>query len=209
MTGFIVYSLPRSRSRWLAELLTFGEWKCWHDVSAGMRDMDDVARFFARPNTGTIETAAAPGWMLLAYRFPELRTVVLERAVPDVIASMALAFERIPHDAELLGRIVVYEARLLRDISKRPGVLTVMSADLGKRDVARAVFEHCLPHAMPDGHFDGLRDRNIQVNMQSVIAYRLAHRPEIEAFKRAAKADLRALVRGGKLSKRLAQGIAA
>ena len=89
MAPFIVYALPRSRTKWLSRFLTYGGWTCWHDVAVGMRSMADVDRFFARPNTGTAETGAAPGWMLLAQRFPDMRVVVVRRPVRSTSPSSA------------------------------------------------------------------------------------------------------------------------
>jgi hypothetical protein len=198
---FIVLTLPRSRSYWLSKFLTFGAWKCWHDVSAGMRTMDDVARFFARPDTGTVETAVAPGWALLAHSVPGLRTAVVHRPVDDVLASLARALADIPYDAPMARRFMLYEARLLRRISVRPGVLSVEFADLEQEDACSAIFEHCLRCPMPRPHWEGLRHRNIQVDLRSVIAYRVAHRFETTAFKRAAKAELWALARGRQIGR--------
>jgi hypothetical protein len=201
MAPFIVYALPRSRTKWLSRFLTYGGWTCWHDVAVGMRSMADVDRFFARPNTGTAETGAAPGWMLLAQRFPDMRVVVVRRPVDDVLASHVKVLEGYVFDADRLRRNMTYEARMLDRIAERPGVLTVDFADLDREAVCRSVFEHCLPYAMPAGHFEGLRDRNIQVDFPSLVNYCLAHRGGIEAFKRAAKADLRALARSGRIGR--------
>jgi hypothetical protein len=190
-----IFTLPRSRSAWLSVFLSFGNWACSHDASVRMRGMDDVQRFFSRPNAITVETGIAPGWRLLARRFPEMRMVVVRRSIEEVIASWSRAFGDIPFDSDKMRRVVVYMDRMLDQIARQPGVRSVAFSDLSDQETCRALFEHCLPYRMPDQHFNALKDRNIQVSFRDIMTYRAAHHAEIDAFKRAARAELRQLVR--------------
>jgi hypothetical protein len=200
MDPFIVCTLSRSRTRWLAELLTFRDWTCHCEVAMGMRQVGDIARFFARPRTGTTETAAAPGWDLLRHYVPAIRGVVVRRPVEDAIASMSAALTGVvAFDAGVLRRNMQYGARALDRMARSPGVLTVEFADLEYEDACAAIFEHCLGVPMPHEHWAALRGRNIQVNVKSLFDYYERNQAGIEGFKRVCRANMHGLVRSGAL----------
>lgn len=196
--SFIVCALPRSRTRWLAELLTFGEWKCHHEIALGMREVADISRFFARPFTGTAETAVAPGWELLRHQVPDIRAVVVRRPVDEVVASMMWAgLGVVTYDERLLRRNMEYGARALDRMALTPGVLSIDFRDLDRIDTCAELFAHCLGLPMPGAHWAALAGRDIQVNVASVFAYYERHRSAVERFKRACKSELRSLARSG------------
>src|SRR5690348_11556095 len=103
MSSFIVYALPRSRTAWLSRFLTYGEWACGHDEARHLRSVEDIKSWFAQPNTGTAETAAAPFWRTVQHISPDTKVVVVRRPVEDVLESlMRLApFDRVQLEAHL------------------------------------------------------------------------------------------------------------
>lgn len=202
MNPFIVCTLSRSRTKWLSVLLTEGVSVCHCEVAIGLREVGDIARFFARPNTGTAETAVAPGWDLLRHCVPNIAAVVVRRPVEDAIASMAAALDGVvAYDLHILRRNMQYNARCLERMARSPGVLLVDFADLEREDACSAIFGHCLGRDMPRAHWASLRDRNIQVNVKSMFDYYAANLVGVEGFKRACKASLRTLVRSGTLAR--------
>ena len=67
--SFVVLAMPRSRTKWLSQFLSYGPWQVGHDEIRHCRSMDDVAAWLSQPFTGTIETAArAAFWRLLPAR---------------------------------------------------------------------------------------------------------------------------------------------
>lgn len=202
MAPFIVCTISRSRTRWLAELLTYRDWKCHSEVAMGMREIDDIARFFRRPRIGTTETAVAPGWELLRHLVPDIRAVVVRRPIKDAIESMRAAMDGVAEiDVEMLRGFMVKGARALDRMARDRDVLTVEFADLGREDVCAAVFEHCLPYDMPHAHWAALNDRNIQFDMKTLLGYYNLHRGEIAAFKAACRDELRWLIRSGMVTR--------
>lgn len=198
MRPFIVYALPRSRTKWLSRLLTYGDWVCHHDLAIGMRDFDDVVRFFQRAYVGSAETGAAPGWRLLSYYFPNMAAVVVRRPLDEVVPAIINAARGFAtYDEAELRRIMRYQARCLDQIAVQPGVLTVEFADLAHEDACGRVFEHCLGEAMPHAHWADLAPRNIQVSYVSILRYFHAHRDRIERFKRDCRRELWSLARRG------------
>jgi hypothetical protein len=191
---FIIYALPRSRTKWLSVLLTHGDWKCHHEIALGMRTWADVLAFFRRPGTGTAETAAAPGWRLLHHHLPDQRAIVVRRPVDEVVpAIMQAAKGTAVYDEGRLRRMMTYGHRMLEQVAAQPGVLSVDFADLAREECCAAVFGHCLGQPLPRDHWAALRGRNIQVRYQAVLRYYHTHRAEVEGFKRACRTEMRAL----------------
>jgi hypothetical protein len=200
---FMIFALPRSRTAWLAEFLSYGGWKCWHEIAIQMRDFSEVPAFFSREMTGAAETAAGPGWRLMHHHFPEMRKVVVRRPVSDVVeAIMRMDVGGVAtYDRDRLVSIMSRCRRELDALSAVPGVLTVDFDDLKREDVCAAVFEHCLPFAFDRTWWEGLRFRNIQVVMRDVLLYYYANKDGVEGFKRSCKRELRRLAYAGELVK--------
>src|ERR1700691_5659915 len=86
---FIVFSLPRSRSPWIARFLSYGGRPCGHDLATECASLDEFATLLRGPYVGTVETGAVVGWRALRRRLPEARMAVIRRPVPEVYASLA------------------------------------------------------------------------------------------------------------------------
>ena len=179
---FIVYALPRSRSYWLSRFLSYGEWTCGHDELRHARSLDDVKAWFQQPNTGTVETAAAPWWRLVR---PDVRVVVLRRPVAEVMASLDRAGMHVGAEAE---RVVLRLDRKLTQIEQRvPGVLSVSYAELGTEAGCAAVFEHCLPYKHDADWWAAMAPVNLQCNMASLVRYYAAYREPLHRLAKTAK----------------------
>jgi hypothetical protein len=199
---FLVCTAGRARTKWLSMLLTFDAWSCHCEVAVGMRAVGDIARFFARPCVGSVETAAAPGWDLVRHYVPTIRGVVVRRPVEEAIASMCAALDgQVAYDLDTLRRNMRYGGRALDRMALTPGVLAVEFADLDREDVCAAIFEHCLGMTLPHDHWAALRGRNIQIGPVTLFRYYLQYRDEIERFKRRCRSDLRGLMRSGAIAR--------
>jgi GNAT superfamily N-acetyltransferase len=186
--------MARSRTTWLAQFLSYGGWHCAHDEIVHIRGLEDVKSWFQQPQTGTVETAAAPWWRLVQKLVPEARVVVVRRPVEEAIASfMALG---LPFDRSLLTNELRRQDRKLEQIVKRwPGALSVTYSDLASETACAAIFEHCLPFKHDHGWWAHMAPQNIQVNMGAVVRYHQAHGMQIEKARAQAQvqslADLR------------------
>jgi hypothetical protein len=185
---FVIYALPRSRTFWLSQFLSYAGWVCGHDEARHIRSLRDIDSWFSQPCVGSVETAAAPYWRLIHHK-RDVRAVVVRRPVEDVAASL-----------ERLG-VAVSEAYLrksdtkLRQISARvPGCLTVDYADLAHEEVCARVFEHCLPYKHDPAWWRLLSGLNLQVRMHGVLRYFEAHRPQLETISDIAKQRMLALI---------------
>jgi hypothetical protein len=183
---FIIFALPRSRTAWLSEFLTYGKWFCRHEHAIRLRSIDDFKAALAQRYVGYAETAAGPAWYLISHFRPDVRAVVVRRPVEETIAAMIEAgrVAGISYDEHALTRVMTYGERCLERISKLPGTLTINHADLDQEKICRRVFEYCLPYRFDRDWWLSLRERNIQVNLREFFCSYQANREAIEAFKR-------------------------
>lgn len=203
-TPFLVYALPRSRTAWLARFLTYGGWDCGHERAPFMRSLADVREFFAHPRIGSVETAAAQGWRVLAHHVPGLRQVVIRRPVDDVVRSV-LGIDLggvATYDAAKLRKIMEYGDRCLAEIERQPGVLSITFSDLERPDACAAIFERCTGIPFNREWWKHLSGKNVQVDVPSQIRYYHEHIGGIVAFKRAMRTELRRLAYEGLIPER-------
>ena len=187
MPPFVVFSLPRSRSAWLSQFLTYGEWVCGHEELRHMRSVDDVHAWFSQPNIGTAETAAAPWWRLLDKFAPGARILVVRRPRDEVAESLmkipGTQFDRVGLDALLLKldrSLDQIEARL-------PNVLSVSFDSLNEEDTCAAMFEHCLQQPHDLDHYARMAPVNIQINLPAMMRHYNAYAPAMEKLASVAK----------------------
>ncbi len=58
MKPFVVYGLPRSRTYWLAQFLSYGPWAVYHEETKNIRSIEDLKSFLSQDFVGASETAA-------------------------------------------------------------------------------------------------------------------------------------------------------
>lgn len=181
MSGFIIYGLPRSRTYWLSQFLTYRDWQCDHDAVRNCRSLADVKAWFSQPGMGTVETSAAPWWRLVKQYAPDTRIAVVRRPVGEVVASLARLSPAM--DA---AKATAYLTRLnvkLDQIEARvPGALSVSFDDLATEAGCRRIFVHCLPYQHDAGWWALLASLNLQVNMQRVTKHYEAHKDQLAAL---------------------------
>lgn len=201
---FIVYALPRSRTAWMAEFLTYGGWGCWHEQSIYMRRIEDLKALLSNPGIGTVETAAAQGWRLLHHYNPDVNAVVVRRPIDDVVRSMmATDLKGEAHYEEAsLRKIMEYGDRMLSDVSANcHNCLTLDFADLATKDGCAALFEHCVPFAFDNDWWTEMAAKNVQADVLAAIRYFHENRAEIQGFKKLLWRDLRRLRTSGEITK--------
>ena len=176
---FVVFSLPRSRTAWLARFLTYGPWECGHDEIRHCRSLDDIKAWLSQPCVGSVETACAPFWRLLVALRSDARVVVVRRPVGEVVDSL-MRLELGCFEAGALTAAMQRLDRKLEQIERRmPDVLSVTYADLADEATCAAVFEHCLGLPHDPAWWAAAAVVNIQINMAHCIRYYVAHASQI------------------------------
>lgn len=188
----------------MSKFLSYGGWSCWHEMAIFMRQIDDFKTILAEPRIGTVETAMAPGWMLLHHYSPSVNAVVVRRKTQDVVRSMlAIDLHGVAtYDKDRLVKVMDYENRVLDQISASlPNCLNLDFDDLSTRDGCAALFEHCLPFKFDDAWWEKWRNENVQVDVAEYVKYYHANRPEIDGFKKLCWRELRKLRTAGAITK--------
>lgn len=182
---FVVFGMPRSRTYWLSQFLSYDYWHCGHDEGRHCRSLDDVQSWLSQPYTGTVETAAAPFWRLLVKLAPLARIVTVRRPVGEVLDSLRRG--GLPFDGQATRRKLEAYQRKLDQIEARTGAISVTFADLESRDVCARVFEHCLGRRFDPEWWQSLAGQNLQISLPKLLRYWTAHRAQIEKMAKVAK----------------------
>lgn len=178
---FIILALPRSRTKWLSEYLSYEPWICGHEELEHCHTLDDIATWFSQPHIGTVETCAAPFWRLLP---KDARIAVVRRPVNDVLDSLA----RHGIGGDTVAEMIRACDRKLDQIEHRvPGVLSVRFDDLDREHVSAKLFEHCLqlPHDPP--WWRTWNAREVSGDLKRQVRYAHAHLPRFLKLARSAR----------------------
>lgn len=138
---FAVVGLPRSRTAWLTKFLSYRSPQCWHEGTSRMQNFHQIIEAF-HGGWRVADTMLALRLPEVVARVPELRTVVVRRAIPDVQASMARLGLPMP-------RAFLLKLDDALDVAEElPGAISVHYDDLDTEKACREVFEHCYGHGM-------------------------------------------------------------
>lgn len=191
-TPFLVLALPRSRTTWLSQFLSFGDWHCGHDELRHCRQLEDVKSWLAQPNTGTVETAAAPFWRLALHMAPDLRIVTIRRD-PDEAARSAVA-AGLGDDLGLMTAAFHRLDRKLDQIERRTRAWSVRYDDLTDEHVCRDLFEYLLPYKLSHTRWAVFDRKNVQTPAAPLTRYVKAHGPQLERLNAIARQKSLALL---------------
>lgn len=183
MKPFIIYSLPRSRSKWLSTFLTYDKWFCGHDIVLDFPSLSGIQNFYKKPYNGSCETGMVDGYKAMLSLVPEAKLVVVKRPVIDVTSSLYQALHQNIEISQLYRRM-----ELLREVANLPGVLSVDYKDLNSEATCKQIFEHCLEQPFDVTWWQGLKDKNIQINLKKRMELIETIRPELDRLREEANA---------------------
>jgi hypothetical protein len=183
MAPFVVFSLPRSRTAWMARFLTYGNWMCGHDEIRHARSLDDLQSWLGMPFTGSVETAAAPFWRWLIKARPDVRIAVVHRPVSEVVHSL-MALGAKFDEAALVKGITRLDRKLSQITARIPGVLELGYSELSTEAGCGRLFEHCLGLAHDPQWWRAVAAVNIQISMPHLLRYYEAHHTQLSKLTR-------------------------
>jgi hypothetical protein len=183
---FIVLALPRSRTKWLASFLSYGSWHCGHDELQHCRSLEDCRAWYRQPCVGTVETACAPFWRLIAREWPDMRIATIRRPVNAVLASVVRVVPGIDR-AAVSAALLAADRKLDQIEARMPGVLRVDYADLASERTCVQLFEFCLPYDHDPVWWAWRHAERISGDLAAQVRYCRAYLPQLEKLARAAK----------------------
>lgn len=184
---FIVLSLPRSRSAWIARFLSYRGARCGHDLATQCGSLNELTALLRGEYRGTAETGAMVGWRALRRRMPDAKMAVVRRPVAEVYQSLA----RFGLDGDALRNELLERDAMLDELSKVHGVRSFSFADLDHIDACRDLFEHCLGEPFDWEWWESLATVNVQIDVAERLRFLQVNRSRINAIKREAMEESR------------------
>lgn len=166
--NFLILGLPRSRTAWLANLLTRGDSLCHHELSnrgLAAREIAEVMSTGAK-YVGNSDCGAALTARELLELMPSLRVVIVERDRDSVLESFAKVSGKTVEELPI-ANFVNRTLEALEKLKRR--ALVVDFKDLDKSEVAEKIWHHCLGDVpFPKEQFEVLRGLNVQMEPQFI-----------------------------------------
>jgi len=191
MQPFIVFSLPRSRSAWIAHWLSDHDLIVGHDIGIECRGVRDFANRFSGGLDGSCETGSMFAWRLIRKEIPGIKFVVIRRKREDVHRSLERFGIVLPKQE------MEIRERALDEIEVQPEAIRLEYDDLNLPNAAAMLLNHVAPQKKFDlNHWRDFDNVNIQVKMDERIDRLVQNEPHIEAMKAEARDRLKALESG-------------
>jgi len=180
---YIIAAMPRSRTAWLANLLTHRSSHCLHDPGIDCESIEDLLAMVREAGSpdrigasfvGIADTGVAHYWEALFDALPQARVVLVERDLGEIKAS----WRRYTRDhPELNGdrSDAIFDdihrkfAALRRAVRLREA-LVVQFRDMRQVDVCGEIWEFCCPGVkFNEARCAWLQTVNVQVSVASYV----------------------------------------
>lgn len=178
MAKFIIMALPRSRTKWLSEFLSFeGKHVIGHDLAVDCSSLQDFEDALDAVD-GSVETGAMLGWRLLLKRHPDWRVVTIHRPLWQIANS----FARLGVNGIDWENMKAREA-MLEALTLQPGVRGYGFDELDVEHTIASIWEFCLRRDFDYEWWVEMRSKNIQINMAERVARLQANGPALDLLK--------------------------
>ncbi len=183
--AFLVLSLPRSRSAWLAHWLSEGlHAPVGHDTLVRCGSVEEFLGQFVEqdgfapaPLAGSCETAAVVGWRLIRALAPELKLVVVRRPLREVIRSLE-QFGLAPDEEELRARDYMLDC-----VQALPGVLAVQFHHLHNPAICAQLWNFCTGATFDRELWQRYSTLNIQIDMAQRLSELFLNWPKHQSLR--------------------------
>lgn len=180
-TPFFITGLPRSRTAWLANFLTYGESYCHHDALRFGTNTDFLRRYFDETASydPSIERVGDSDSGLLAIApqvardFPDSRWVLIERDAEQCVASAHRVFGKIPYPGTPLLTEEGFRSMMktcsawcqrVKDVVPEHNLMVIPFLGLEGEHTAHAVWDWCNPHTPFNfARYDMLNDLSVNI----------------------------------------------
>lgn len=157
MRPFVILGMPRARTAWLAQFLSYGERVCLHEPSRNWAGADDLHAALDN-GFGLSDSMLTLRWRDIAVHVPAAPVVVVHRSKGDVLSSFRRAglwHDRLPAVLNAIDHAIDDLTDAL------PAALHVPFDAMHQHDVCARVFTHCLGGVMPFAHWHEWRDQKV------------------------------------------------
>lgn len=173
-TVFFIAGLPRSRTAWLANFLTWGNTCCHHDLWGRVRSIEELRTVFDETpahNVGNSDAGNVLHHEALTQEFPEAKWFIVNRPIDEVHASCQRVGLADMSTLEML-------ARKLEELRGRVNVVHEFTFDrMGAFQVAQEAMAF-LGIGIPSYRLELLESMNVQTHAPAALAKIATMRPE-------------------------------
>lgn len=157
MNHYFITGFPRSRTAWLANLLTWGDSFCFHEAYDHVMEGESIADVLGKvPHTvefcGDSDSAIALCADDVLAEFPDAKFVFIKRPIEEVIESYKKSLDEDPlfvtfSREEIAQQMGDHERRLddLQSQISSSRKMTVRYSDLERKPTVMAIWRFCLP----------------------------------------------------------------
>jgi hypothetical protein len=178
MAKFMILALPRSRTAWLAEWLTFdGKNEIVHDLAVECGSVQDFEDGLEAVD-GAVETGAVLAWRLIREWHPEIRLATVHRPLGEVLRSLERLGLGSAHSPDMEARL-----EMLRALAQQPGVQNFAFDDLGLEIPCARLWEHCLGQEFDFEWWKEMAGKNVQIDMKQRLLRLRANAPALDRLK--------------------------
>lgn len=153
--SFMIFSMPRSRSYWMSQYLSYPPHTVGHDVILKADNLKGLIREYSALS-GSVELSTVLGWQYFMTLFPETRIVTVRRPVDEVHQSLLNVGLYTPME------ILEMRDRALIACSRHPRVQAIEYRDLSNPDCCQWLFEYCLNMPWDPDWYKDLANQNLQ-----------------------------------------------
>lgn len=142
---FFIIGLPRTRSTWLANFLTYKTSFCFHEairLCYKIKDMQPLLESIEEQNVGDADT------MLIQYKdqiiemFPSAKWVIIKRDFEDVMLSLGKKFAfKNPEDDRVLFKEI---EKKITSFEKEHPALIINYEDLNNAEICKKLWDYCI-----------------------------------------------------------------
>lgn len=187
---FVIFTLPRSRSKWLSQLLSFPPHIVGHDTVITCDTMSDFTEpILDGTLDGTVETGAGLAWRLIARDIPKIKMAVIFRRKRDVWRSLRKKGVRMDM-GELWDRHY-----FLQEIAAQPGVFSLTYDRLNDFPSLSSLSFHCLGEHLPKDRWTALQSVNIQIDMPERLRTLVMRTPALQKLRESVLGELSSMRR--------------
>lgn len=180
---FFIAALPRSRSAWLANLLTHQGAMCMHEALIGCASMGDLERKFVQCGAevaGSAETGLALVVDDIVQAFPDARFVCVVRD-PSGFTEQSLRLEETA-TVESIGMLLDEFRDTVEHLhSLGNQTMIVRPRQLDEYEVCQAIWEHIgMRTPLHRQRFEMLKDFKVEIFLDRMQARAKRHLPELK-----------------------------
>jgi len=168
---FIIFSLPRSRSTWLSQWLSYKGLRVGHDLAAHADTFQDCLDLLYAHH-GSVETGSQDAHHVLRLAMPDAKFVTIRRPVKEVCQSLA-KFGITNQEREMQRR-----SDTLDEIEAK-GAFSIPYHSLKDARICSALWEYLLDAPFDFEHWRDMAEQNIQPDVQQHLAFIASRRDQI------------------------------